>query len=344
MPMKRVAILLAAVALSVPPLVFVGAAPAGALDQDPVTITPPVNGKGQTYTLRYPIGTLAGNEPSGELNTPDDCPTLTSCAGIPVKVDYPEGYDRANEEFFIDVSVSWDDSEQSVALPGRPAGQDSVKAQGNDIDTWYYVHERDPKDATKMVWRKVAQAAGSRMPEKARWLAGATDYYFVIQNYLGNNTGFAVEIKTTASRFGNPVEDLGFPGFQGEGLAGPETFGTVGDFSGIEGPAASAPPGGLGSAFASSEGGLPLFGSDAVDDTFGTFGGSSAEFENALEGQRIALFKKRQNAGPPKPVGAATVVFWLGLVPLAIAGASIAWFYRRRPAALSFSGAPPTAS
>ena len=347
--MRRLAAVAAVLLLAVTVLTTTTTAPAAALDADPIVITPPVGDQAQTFTMEYPIGTIAGNEPAGELHTPDDCVDLPTCARIPVRVQYPEGYDREMNEYFITVTISWEAGDVDVVIPGRPAGQDKVHAQGNDLDNYFYVTEKDEKGAT--VYRLLAQAATSANPERARWLGGADEYIFIVSNYTGVNRGFTVTVKTSPAFFGNPVEDLGTPFRPAASDSTPTALPEeVGDFESFEpGPAASAPSSGGAvradlpePVFTTNAGGLPVIGADGVD-TFGAFGGSSEEFESALDGEAPQLFQPARQVGPPKAVSGSLIVFWLGVVPLILAAAAGAWFWRRRPAALSFT-APPRPS
>lgn len=335
----RRAFLAAAVCAAVTSL-LVGTPPAAAMEEDPILITAPSGGQGQTYTVEYPAGTLAVNDASGEFHTPEDCEMLPSCAYIPMLVDYPEGYDRESEEYFITVTVDWEAGDVSVPLPGRPAGQDEVHAQGNDLDNYFYVAEQDAKGAK--VFRKVAQAATANNPEKARWLGGDDEYALVIVNWIGVNRGFTLTITTTPATFGDPFEDLG-TGFRpadgsssGSLTSGPAD---VTDFDSFEpGPAASAPrTSGAGPepVFATNPVGLPVIGADGLD-TFGAFGGSTDEFEASLDGEAPQLFQPARELGAPEDVPGGLIAFWLGVVPLVLAAAAGAWFWRRRPAALSF--------
>ena len=330
-------------------MLLTGSAPAGALDADPIIITPPLGDQSQTFTMEYPIGTIAGNEPSGELHTPDDCVDLPTCARIPVRVEYPEGYDREVNEYFITATISWDAGDIDVALPGRPAGQEEVHAQGNDLDNYFYVTEVDEEGET--VYRMLAQAATSANPERARWLGGADEYIFIISNYTGVNRGFTVTVKTSPAFFGTPVEDLGtgFRAPSSEDVTPTELPEEVGDFETFErGPAASAASTRSSAndlpepVFATNASGLPVIGADGID-TFGAFGGSTEEFETALDGDAPQLFQPARVVGPPKKVAGSLIAFWLGLVPLLLAAFAAAWFWRRRPAALSFA-APPSPS
>lgn len=314
-----------------------GATPAAALEEDPILITAPV-GAPQTYTVEYPAGTLAVNDASGEFHTPEDCAMLPSCATVPLLVEYPGGYDRENEEYFITVTVSWEAGDVTVPIPGRPAGQSEVHAQGNDLDNYFYVAETDEEGAK--AYRLVAQAATARNPERARWLGGADEYALVIVNWVGVNRGFTLTITATPAAFGDPFEDLG-GGFRPVDNSSSEslrpTAGDVTDFDSFEpGPAASSPrivnpeP-----VFATNPVGLPVIGADGAD-TFGAFGGSTDEFEAALDGEAPQLFQPARQVGPPEDVPGSMIAFWLGVVPLALAIAAAIWFWRRRPAALSF--------
>jgi hypothetical protein len=341
--MKRIA-LLALPLLLAPLAVLTGATPAAALPQDPILITPPTGPDGDTYTVEYPIGTVIGNEPSGELHTPADCETIPTCALIPVLVSYPEGYDREVEEYFITVTISWNAGDITVPIPGRPAGQEEVHAQGNDLDNYFFVKELNEDGEED--YREVARAATAANPERARWLGGADEYALVISNYTGPNAGFTVSIKTTPALFDPVFEDLG-GGFRPSAPSSSASS-SVGatlpdDFSGdlTPGPAVSQPrspsfarpeP-----AFSTTPTGLPAFAGDATLDTFGAFGGSSAEFESALDGEAPQLFQPARQVGPPEPVEGSLILFWLGLVPLVLAAAAGVWFWRRRPAALSFA-------
>ena len=349
---RRLALLAATLLLAPASLVVGTSSPAAGLDADPIVITPPVNGQPQTFTMEYPIGTVVGNEPSGEVHTPDDCAMIPTCARIPVTVQFPDGYDRELEEFIVSVSISWEAGDMYVEFPGRPAGQDGQKVQGNDLDNWFYVVEEDEEGATE--YRQLAQAATASNPEVARWLGGADEYVFSISNYLGVNRGFKVTITTTPAIFGNPIEDLG-TGFRSpsDGGSSSETASpTVEDLESFEpGPAASLPRSSASNGidmpdpvFTTTPGGLPVIGADTAE-TFGAFGGSTEEFEAALDGEAPQLFQPAREVGPPKAVSGSLIAFWLGLVPIVLALAIGAWFWRRRPTALSFTGpATPSAA
>lgn len=346
--MRRIAAVTALLLLAPAMLLTSSTAPAGALEADPIIVTPPVGDQAQTFTMEYPVGTLLGNEPSGELHTPADCVDLPTCARIPVRVQYPEGYDRELNEYFITATISWEAGDINVTLPGRPAGQEEVHAQGNDLDNYFYVTELDEKGET--VYRLLATAATASNPERARWLGGADEYIFTVSNYTGVNRGFTVTVKTSPAFFGNPVEDLG-TGFRPAATDDTTTAALpseVGDFETFErGPAASAARATSSidipePVFTTNANGLPVIGADGAD-TFGAFGGSTEAFETALDGDTPQLFREARVVGPPKPVAGSLIVFWLGLVPLLLAGAAGVWFWRRRPAALSFT-APSAAS
>jgi len=322
--------------------------------------------EGATATVSFPVGSIPGTDPAGEFILPEDCAELPTCAVIRLSVAYPEGFDRDLQEFFLDVSVSWDQGKTEVDAGRRVAGQQVKEGvQGNDLDTWFYTKLPDPKDPKKLKDTEIARSATAKMPEKVRLFGGYNDYEIVVVNYAGVNRGFRIDATFVPAFITKAFsgEDGTLPAFQNDSTStGAGSFGSGDDeFSSgpggfldlsTPGPAAARPGG---SGFSSTPAPLlaptgvdfpAVTGASAISETE-SFGEADPEFDAALAGTQTSassLFEEARRAGPAKPVAGALLLFWLGFVPLALAFGAAVLFIRRRPVSLSFDiGAPATA-
>jgi hypothetical protein len=285
-------------------------APAGATEREAITIT-----DGQTFEKSY--DRIPASDPATDSTAPtppETCRVSPACALFAVKIVVPPSY-TANDDFFVRVILSWDREE-------LPAGESS-----NDLDLY--------------LWEAGAKApidknggAGSGMPETSSFdNPRKNDYFIVVDNDGGVNTGFRLKLQWLDGRSGNPFESLD-PAFDnGEGrpvdLSGDAPV-EVTEAPKVSDPAPAAAEilsGGDESVYTGPVGEiddfLPAAAAGGLDDV------SAGELLGARDA-RLA---------PPGPASGIQLIIALIVVPALLAAAGAFWFLKNRPPALSF-GAP----
>lgn len=300
----------------------------------------------------YPVGSIPGSDAGYSpslFRAPATCATSPNCGLVPLTVNYPPGFDRTLQEFFLDVVISWDQGKVEVDTGRRVAGQDvRESAQGNDLDIYFYTKKPDPKDPNKMVDVELGRASTANMPEKFRLFGGFPAYDISVINYSGVNRGFTIDVTFVpafiVAPFSGSEDDVPSFGSTSDG----DNASSDGDGGGgfldltTPGPAFGSTSRGNAAPLLAPTGPADLAavtGITGASPDEGAFGDADPSFSAALAGTRksaSSLFEEARTTGPPKPVPASLLVFWLVVVPLVLAVAAAIVFIRRRPMALSF--------
>lgn len=317
--------------------------------------------EGATASATYPTGSIPGTASRStvrSLVSPSNCQKSPNCGHAPLTVNYPEGFDFENQEFFLEITLSFDNSPKEVDTGQRVGGQPIRRTQqGNDLDIYVFVKKPDANDPKVMRDTEIGASQTALQPERVKVFGGFPTYDLVISNFGGVNTGFKIDVAFIPAFITSPSgsdEDFGDENFANTAISS-DTDSDSGSDSGGSGSElrelAPRDPATAGPTFA-DPGVVQLVptSSDLSALTVGTppaFGAPDDEFDNALAGNApsaSSLYDQARIAGPPKPVAPALLVFWLGVVPLVLAGAAAVVLIRRRPIALSFDlGAPSTA-
>ena len=318
-------------------LMVVGAVPAGANAGEKISIRIEND---ETAKKTYP-GMLVNEAASEFAGDPETCEKAPFCTLVPMEVILPDSFNPDINEFVLKVVLSWDD---------QPLSAGGQEGQGNDLDMYIYHAEKDAKGAT--VYKEDARAAGASEPERAKiFTPTRKDYLIVVYNFLGVNRGFQLDLSYVDAS----IEEL--PDFDSDEPVAAPSFGGSSSSDGAD-------------SSGGSESDLPTFaGSDAavrptprtpsllpsVPDGFtGTSGplaapisaddgsvfdlppGTGRDLASDLApGESQDVFKPRVADLNPEDASPALLVFWLGVVPLVLAGAAAVFMLRRRPAALT---------
>lgn len=307
------ALCLAAVALT---------ASADALEGGKITIRaepgPPVKQKG---------GPLPVNESGSVFHGPKRCRTLPYCETFDLEVILPEGYDEDTDEFYIEISLAWDDR----SVDGQ--------AQGNDLDMYIYdisgKEDDDPNDGV-IQEREVANSATSAQPERARLFQPDNGAYaIVVYNWVGVNLEYELTLEYKSAAIVSPDEY--YPdASEGPKLAAGEDRVEESDSTEEEGTDfigdSALPP--VDEEPVSS---APLTGGEEFGGLFGDDEFAFDDEEAPVDDAVLGSFSNRGGIvlGPPKPVSGAVLVVWMVLAPLALATGTFFFMWRRRPAALA---------
>lgn len=307
--------------------------------------------EGAKASASYPVGSIPGTASRSTVSStikPSQCRTLPNCGVVPVTVEYPEGYDFENQEFFLEIILTWDQN-RVVVDPGVGVGGQRPRpnAQGNDLDVYIYV--KKPDDTGAVVDTEIGRSATALMPEKTKVFGGFKVYDIVVSNFGGANTGFKIDVnfipafissqssadfeESAATSIGSTSsadnDDISSGGSNLSDTRAPVAPASSSSGSGNTGVVQLAP---TSADLVAITGGTPI--TDRV-----SFGPADSEFDNALEGTKpsaTSLFDEARKAGPAKPVAAALLVFWLGFVPVALAIAAGVALMKKRPISLSF--------
>ena len=333
-----------ALALALCVVAGLAAGPAAAVEGEKFTIRID-NDEKVTKAYDGMIVNDASSEFSGD---PDTCAEAPFCTLVPLEVLLRDDFDPDVNEFVLTISLAWDDSGFNVS------GQ---AAQGNDLDM--YIYKQEENEDGELEYVEVGRSAGQREPEVAKLFTPSDkDYFIVVYNYLGVNTGFTL----AGSYRDASIEDL--PDYESGA-----PFRTPGSTSSGSDDASSAP------AFDDSEVAAtptrPVFRSPSrlpvAPDSFsapgsggGTFAvptapddgsvfdlptGSERDLASDLAANQTQdVFKPRVASANPEPASPALLVFWLGVVPIVLAGAAAVVMLRRRPAALTLQLPKPSAA
>jgi hypothetical protein len=297
--------------------------PVAALDQAAAAIRVEEN-----QTVEREFGPMAGQKPvnlpapAPPLDTPDDCKQATYCDVIPLEVVVPPTLAPA-DEFFVAVELSW----ATENIPSTPA-TDTMAVNDLDLYVW-----DDPQGEDV-----VAESAGGTEPEALKMYRPTKGrYQIVVINFAGPNTGYKLKVTYKPEVIPQPFESLE-PAFDFPAAPVTEPVPTAPpvDLSDVpEPPTAPAP------VVAAPEPVIPAAPppppAPAPKLDFTNF--SDADFDQALAApptQDVLLERRARAAGPAEPPSATSLIFWLAVVPVAVAGAGGLWLARRGSAVLRF--------
>jgi hypothetical protein len=303
--------------------------PAHADQLDPITVGP-----GQT--IQKDEGPILGQDtvtPNvlGDPS-PDNCQTLPSCNVVPINFTLPKGFNKL-DTYVATISVTW----QSVA-----AGNRNVGGASNDVDIYLWAEAffenecKTPANAPagytppRYCTHDLAKSAASGQIQPEVVKLDATDrqkFLLLVNNSTGPNTGYHLKIESRYAAYNRPVEslDTGFsPSTGGSALAPPPDLSAAG-------PAAS--PSVNSSSTEVTPPDLTAFGgSSGLDADLG--GIQAANLADVLKGGGSLFKPATVRAKPASSPSSLSLILWLVLVPIVVAGLGGAWFVRRRPAAL----------
>ena len=297
---------------------------ADALEADPVKYDPS-SGEPESHH----VDTVMVASDGGEINTPDECALVPSCTMVPLEIT-PLPERGEDEDWVVRLDVAWD--AENIETPNNLAG-----SQGSsDLDVYMYHwgplfdDEGEPEmndDGTQAEgYIETGRSASGENPEIFKLFRPVeTEYWLVVQNFLGVNEGFDLNFSFTDTSFGG-IGDFGI----GSTSTGPATPApsdgdrlSFGDQPArpFAAPVTPAPPTPAATAY--------------EDDDFGFASSLRDDLLAADEGPvRGSLFAE-DDLAPPADVGTSTLLLWLGLFPLLLVGAAIAFLVRRRPSTLS---------
>jgi hypothetical protein len=302
------------------------ATPATALEGEKIVIsaTP-----GSKVTKSY--GPMPVPDTAGVLTTPEDCALSPACTLVPMEVQLPPGFDSFINEFFLQMTISWE-------------GNIDLGAAGTaDLDI--YIYAKRLNDDGEEEYVEVGRAASAGQPEQTKlFTPDETNYWIVVQNFNGANPGFTIDVEFVDATI---VDPLFSPSFTNPGPS-PEDDEVFGDaptsparepapyeptqpasLPSLAPPAVAGDPMGLG--FTATPG-------DAGLGDFGSFRDFQRELAAGAEPTRVDLLAaSRRKLGPAEDVGAPVLFFWLLALPAAAFGGAFVLLMRRRPAALKIS-------
>jgi len=275
------------------------------------TLTVPLD---RTVSRTYPA--IVGDDPASDqvqAPRPTDCATLPVCDTIPLKIEAPASL-SPYDQFYVTIELSWDDD------PTRGGAID-------DLDLFFFTQfaDRDP----------AARSVTPGQPERIRFSEPtAPDYWLTVNNTSGPNTGYKITITSVYIKGERPPEldDHGV-------VARPPAAEIPSSPSGGAGTAPA--PAGATSSVATvptlptpAEGGNAPPAAPTDAPTAATDSELAALAPTAVAGAGALFRTSGSTRGPGGPVSAATLVLWLVVAPLAVAGAALAVFLRRRPKTL----------
>ena len=299
------------------------APPASAIEGEPI-VYEAKPGNVVTWEATIPMG--AANDAAGVFHVPGDCALSPTCTEIPLKIVHPPTFDPDSQDFVVLVTLTWE-------VAGQPDENPSGRAL-NDLDMYIYdmnrVNEEGEEDP-----EVAAQSATGGMPEVAKMFSPSdeVDYRILVSNFAGPNTGFKLELSYKDFSFDPPDEGEPIGGSSGGG--GDDV--TVDDDD--DDPVASDSDGSddLDDDLAAPPIGGPVApaldlpeGDDDFSDGFSTPGGAAA-------GRTPSLFGDDEGPVEAGPVAGTVLAAWLGIAPLALLAAVIAFILKRRPPALSMA-------
>jgi hypothetical protein len=320
-----VALALALAGISVP------SSPVGALDQSAATIRVAEN-----QTVEKEFGPIPGQKPVGvpapapSLDTPDDCKQATYCDVIPLEVVVPATLAPA-DEFFVSVELSW----ATENIPSTPATPTTAV---NDMDL--YVWDNPQGDEA------VAVSAKGQQPETLRlYRPTKGKYQIVVVNFAGPNTGYKLKLAYKPEVIPQPFESLE-PSFTPPAapVAEPAPAPPPVDLSDVPEPPPPPAPAAAPAAPAAPVAAPPPAPAAPKlepvpvepDADFARF--SDSDFDQALAAgppnQDVLRQRQARAVGPVEPASAASLLFWLAAVPLALVVMGGLWLARKGSAVL----------
>lgn len=309
-----------ALAVSVAALASVVVAPpAGAIQGDPI-VYEAKPGSVVKWESTIPMG--AANDAAGLFHVPGDCAIAPSCTEIPLKIVLPADFDPETTEFSVIVTLTWD-------LAGSP-DENAL----NDLDMYIYDMNRINEETGEEEPTVAAQSATGSMPEVAKMFSPTdkSDYRILVSNFAGPNSGFRLELTYKDFSFEPPDE--------GEPIGvGPTSDGGDDDFAGDDEPV-SSDDGATNDLGGSDVAAPPLVGGESpaiglpeADDDFSD--GFSLPTTGAARAP--SLFGEQEGPVEAGPVAGAVLAAWLGIAPVVLLAAVIAFILKRRPPALSMA-------
>lgn len=295
---------------------------AGAIQGDPIVYEAK---PGSTLKWESTIPMGAANDAAGLFHEPDLCATAPSCTEIPLKIVLPPDFDPETGDFVINVTLSWN-------LAGSP-DENAI----NDLDMYIYDMNKVNEETGEEEPGIAAQSATGSMPEVAKMFAPSDkkDYRILVSNFAGPNSGFTLELTYKDFSFVPPEEGQPVGGTKGGGGDDPvvddspdEPVSSDDDpapVDDLDGEVAAPPLGGESPAL-----GLP----DTDQDFSDGFGLPTAGVSG---GGAPSLFRDDEGPVEAGPVAGTVLAAWLGVAPLALLGATIAFILKRRPPALSMA-------
>ncbi|HEX2851487.1 MAG TPA: hypothetical protein VHN98_13075 [Acidimicrobiales bacterium] len=352
----RALVLLAAFALG-SLLAVTGNRPAQALDGGEYVI--PVQ-EGAHVVENF--AAMPASDPSGSFTTdPDSCVDLPFCTTIQLKPRFPSDW-NPDTDWLMYVNLTW--QRQSFAdLPQNAVTGGNGQLATNDVDIYVYTKETKVASdgSTSEEYREVGRSASAGFPEQMKLYGSSPDnpiYYVVVYNSSGVNLGFTLDTTVRVFSFADPDSYLTGGAFGGGSSSGgsgsgSSLFGTS-PSSGFPSAPLSPASFGPGRVTPRTPSDLPMLTPGAVasagaaDAALSSFladlpvatKGLEADLAGAPSSGILDAVRNR-HTGPPRPVHAPVLVFWLALVPLALLAAAVGFLIRRRPAALTFPAPAP---
>jgi hypothetical protein len=326
--LRRSSAILTALVLLGAALSALVASPANGLAQDPIVLHP-------NDLLEVNYDPILLPNPANEADDPETCKTAPYCYTIPLHLDRPAGM-SPDEEFTIRVRMSWQVDVEDVEVPV----QGEVTSNDLDLKIWNspYTANDERGEPTEPV--NEGGATGAQPEKTSMNTPPKNDYYLVVTNFIGLNRGFKLTLTWEPEVFASPFEDLG-DGARPTDLSAETTAIT---------PSFASPDAGFAAVSPSSD----FFGDSITGDVDATVtdtprlspivvnpddfiddAGNTDLEKDLLDEARALSARPASLVRPAKPVSAALVIFWLGVVPLLLIIAAAVYLRRRRPAALS---------
>lgn len=319
--------------------VFAAAGPAlrvGAMEQEEgFRVT-----ENETQEREYPP--LSGQkpvnmpEPLPALDTPEECRTANWCDVIPLEVVVPATVTDA-DEFFVVVELFW----ETQNIPSTPVNG-TTAVNDMDLYVWNVPAGEDPPE-------EIAFSTGESQPEMLKVFKPMDGRYdIVVVNFTGPNTGYRVKVTYKPEKIERPFEslepDFSFPSEPVFEVPATPSEPPV-DVSGgpeVSLPASSPAPAALPDfPTAPAPPAEPLLPLEPVaveaDPDFAGFGDDRFDEALAAPPENDVLRQRDVRAvGPAKPPSGTSLLLWLAVVPLALAGGGGFWLARRGSAVLRF--------
>lgn len=272
---------------------------ASALAQQRITLS-----EGEIKEVSF--GPIPGNNPAGDLHTPEQCNTSAYCDTVPVTVVRPASFDET-QDYFVQFQLSWDSPMVPDAL--EPSGERAL----NDLDMYIY---NDPivPTAGEDQDGAISRGASGGEPEIAYLSLPNGNYSVVIVNYVGANTGYTLKLTWVSESIGTPFESLA-PGYTPppSTQSGPPPVVTPPSTGTFDAPPLAAPS---------------LEVAPIEPDTSFDSGFDSSSSIDVLAAPPNVEFRPASVSKPRPPSGLA-LVLWMLVLPLAGVALGGAWLSRR---------------
>ena len=177
-------------------LTFTSADDAVATRQDRISVDMDTE---RTFTYPALIGDNLATTVDGSFQTPASCASYTWCDVIPITIPDPPGLSET-DEYFVRVTVRWD----TVMIPANDL---YPKRATNDVDVYLYNDPVDP-EAGRNEDGIVYASATSNQPESFTMFRPKGDFWLVVSNFSGVNTGYRVEVVSSYAPLPTVFESL----------------------------------------------------------------------------------------------------------------------------------------